>query len=79
MKKIFLVYGHYNDNSFNAAIRDTFIQTAELKGNKVDGNNYINSAINEADKKYGSIFTFINDKLEIKLREIDLLKVMLLE
>ena len=36
MKKIFLVYGHYNDQSFNAAIRDTFIKTAEGKGNKVD-------------------------------------------
>ena len=36
MKKIFLVYGHYNDNSFNAAIRDTFIKEAENKGNKVD-------------------------------------------
>ncbi len=35
-KKIFLVYGHYNDKSFNAAIRDTFIKTAEEKGNKVD-------------------------------------------
>jgi len=36
VKKIFLVYGHYNDNSFNAAIRDTFIKEAENKGNKVD-------------------------------------------
>ena len=36
MKKFFLVYGHYNDNSFNAAIRDTFVKTAEAKGNKVD-------------------------------------------
>ena len=36
MKKIFLVYGHYNDTSFNAAIRDTFIKEAENKGNKVD-------------------------------------------
>ena len=36
MKKIFLVYVHYNDKSFNAAIRDTFIKTAEEKGNKVD-------------------------------------------
>jgi protein-tyrosine phosphatase len=40
---------------------------------------YINSAINEADKKYGSIFTFINDKLEIKSRGRDLLKGILLE
>ena len=36
MNKIFLVYGHYNDKSFNAAIRDTFVKTAEAKGNKVD-------------------------------------------
>ena len=36
MKKIFLVYGHYDDKSFNAAIRDTFIKTAEEKGNEVD-------------------------------------------
>ena len=36
MKKIFLVYGHYNENSFNAAIKNEFIKQSELKGNKVD-------------------------------------------
>ena len=36
MKKIFLLYGHYNEKSFNAAIRDTFIKTAEENGNIVD-------------------------------------------
>ena len=36
MKKIFLIYGHYNDQSFNAAIRDTFIKTAKEKGHSVD-------------------------------------------
>ena len=36
MKKIFIVYGHYNDQSFNAAIKDTFIKTAEKKGHKID-------------------------------------------
>ena len=36
MKKIFLVYGHYNEKSFNAAIKDTFIKSAEENGNKVD-------------------------------------------
>ena len=36
MKKIFLVYGHYNDKSFNAAIKNTFIKTAEEKGHHVD-------------------------------------------
>ena len=45
---------------------------------KVD-RDYINSAINEANKIYGSIFTFINDKLEFKTKERDLLKVILLE
>ena len=36
MKKVFLVYGHYNEKSFNASIRDTFIRTAKEKGNEVD-------------------------------------------
>ena len=36
MKKIFLVYGHYNDSSFNAAIKNEFIKQSELNGNKVD-------------------------------------------
>ena len=36
MKKIFLVYGHYNDESFNAAIRDTFIKTAKENGHEID-------------------------------------------
>ena len=36
MKKIFIVYGHYNENSFNAAIRDTFIETVKKIGHTVD-------------------------------------------
>ena len=36
MKKIFLIYGHYDEASFNAAIRDTFIKTTEESGNTVD-------------------------------------------
>ena len=36
MKKIFLVYGHYNEKSFNAAIRDTFIDTVRNNGHFVD-------------------------------------------
>ena len=36
MKKIFLVYGHYNDQSFNAAIKDTFIKAAQENGHEVD-------------------------------------------
>ena len=30
MKKIFLVYGHYNEKSFNAAIRDEFIKASKV-------------------------------------------------
>ena len=29
MKKVFLVYGHYNEKSFNSAIKNTFIKSAE--------------------------------------------------
>ena len=36
MKKIFLIYGHYDDNSFNAAIKQTFSKTVEDKGHSVD-------------------------------------------
>ena len=36
MSKIFLIFGHYNQNSFNAAIRVTFKKTAEEKGHSVD-------------------------------------------
>ena len=36
MKKIFLVYGHYNDKSFNAAIKDTFVKTVKDIGHQVD-------------------------------------------
>ena len=30
------MYGHYDDNSFNSAIRDTFIKTAEEAGHSID-------------------------------------------
>ena len=37
MKKIFIVYGHHNTkNSFNAAIRDTFVSEVKKKGYKID-------------------------------------------
>ena len=36
MKKIFIIYGHYDDKSFNAAIIDAFIKTAEENGHSVD-------------------------------------------
>ena len=36
MKKIFLIYGHYSDKSFNAAIKNTFTKTAEENGHTVD-------------------------------------------
>ena len=36
MKKIFIIYGHYNDQSFNASIKNTFIKSAEDSGHEVD-------------------------------------------
>ena len=36
MKNIFLIYGHYNEKSFNAAIRNTFVKTANDNGHNVD-------------------------------------------
>ena len=36
MKKIFIAYAHYDDASFNAAIKKTFIETAKEKGHEVD-------------------------------------------
>ena len=37
MKKIFIVYGHHNTkDSFNAAIRDTFITEAKKNGHQID-------------------------------------------
>ena len=37
MKKIFIAYGHHNTtNSFNAAIRDTFITEVKKNGYEVD-------------------------------------------
>ena len=59
MKKIFLVYGHYNDKSFNAAIRDTFVKTAEAKGNKVDSVDLYKEKFNYSNNKE------INNKLII--------------
>ena len=36
MKKIFIVYGHYDEKSFNAAIRDRFIDTVKKNSHDVD-------------------------------------------
>ena len=36
MKQIFIAYAHYDDASFNAAIKKTFIETAKEKGHEVD-------------------------------------------
>ena len=36
-KRIFIVYGHHNSKtSFNAAIRDTFIEEAKKNGHEID-------------------------------------------
>ena len=36
MNNYFIIYGHYDDSSFNAAIKDTFIKSATHAGHKVD-------------------------------------------
>ena len=36
MKKIFIVYAHYNDASFNSAIKKTFLETAKEQGHEID-------------------------------------------
>jgi len=36
MKKFFIVYSHYDDNSFNSAIKETFIASAIKAGHSVD-------------------------------------------
>ena len=36
MSKVFVVYGHYDDKSFNAAIKETFIRTAKQRGHEID-------------------------------------------
>ena len=36
MKKIFIAYAHYDEASFNAAIKKTFIETAKEKGHEID-------------------------------------------
>ena len=35
-KKFFIVYGHYDNNSFNAAIKNTFIESAKKSGHEID-------------------------------------------
>ena len=36
MSRAFVVYSHYDDKSFNCAIKDTFIEEAEKHGHEVD-------------------------------------------
>ena len=36
MKKIFIIYGHYNVKSFTCAIKDTFIESAKQNGHEID-------------------------------------------
>ena len=36
MTKVFLIYGHYDEKSFNASIKKTFTEEAEKKGHIVD-------------------------------------------
>ena len=63
MKKIFLVYSHYNDQSFNAAIRDTFIKCLKEKGHEVD-------CVDLYKEKFDPVFAGEKpDKVVLDLRE----------
>ena len=59
MKKIFLVYGHYNEKSFNSAIRDTFIETAKTKGHQVD-------LVDLYKEKFNPVYDLEKDKQDAK-------------
>ena len=69
MKQIFLIYGHYNDKSFNAAIRDTFIKSSEDKGNKVD-------CVDLYKEKFNPIFAGENQIVLFWTTEKELRKAM---
>ena len=49
MKKIFLIYGHYDNKSFNAAIKNTFMKTAKDNGHTVD-------VVDLYDEKFNPVF-----------------------
>ena len=36
MKKIFVIYAHFNDKSFMSAVKNTFVDTAKTKGHEID-------------------------------------------
>lgn len=36
MSKVFIVYGHYDEKSFNSSIKNTFIEYAKKNGHEVD-------------------------------------------
>ena len=46
MKKVFLVYSHYDDKSFNAAIKNTFIEN--VNGDFSSGTLYLGFNISRA-------------------------------
>ena len=58
MTKIFLVYGHYNEKSFNAAIRDTFIKAAK------EGSELSKKLFNiYQDQEFDAIYNMFDNKL----------------
>ena len=66
MKQIFLIYGHYNDKSFNAAIRDTFIKSSEDKGNKVDCVDLYKEKFNPILQEKNQIILFWTTEKELR-------------
>ena len=50
MKKVFIVYAHYNNTSFNAAIKNTFIENLKSNGHTVD-------LVSLYEEKFDPVFT----------------------
>ena len=59
MKKVFLVYGHYNDKSFNSAIKDNFIKSARENGHLVE-------CIDLYKEKFNPVYIYSRCKFRIR-------------
>ena len=59
MKKVFLVYGHYNDKSFNSAIKDNFIKSAKENGHLVE-------CVDLYKEKFDPVYIYSRRKLRIR-------------
>ena len=71
MKKIFIIYGHYNDKSFTCAIKDTFIESAKLNGHEID-------LVDLYKDKFNPVFAGRKQTKKLKIISLELKNLMLL-